>query len=354
MSISGKILIDKLRISFPVLILSEAGHTINSYISKAKNILSNYFPERAYSVSYSRGEIKITLTPTRFKPPNIAVFTDTNIEMPDEEWLLNLLLELGFENRRLSEIARIVLIHLTKNIITINPATQYINFLYDYHLKGRYSSGFIYSDESNHTLRIATIRKNIEKSDTNGQFSIIFYDKIRELADKANLRHIDLKEPLTDSEKAELDALDIFYNKTFNRLDLYNLNLLRCELQYKYKEKIKPLAIFLNDNSNDTLTISTVIELLEKNTLYEKLNDFYIKKLKEVIFYKEPDIQVHQKLTSFQKAYIDLIKESDIQELMLIYKACGLSNKFSFNVKKFFANTTNPFYSELYNKLCIP
>ena len=92
MSINGNILLDKIRITFPVETLSVLGRTEKNYIEKTRETLENYFPSSAYSVSKSRAEIKITLTPTRFKPPHNFAYTDVNLEMPSEKWLLNLLL----------------------------------------------------------------------------------------------------------------------------------------------------------------------------------------------------------------------------------------------------------------------
>lgn len=353
MAISGKILIDKLRICIPIDALVYIEHTDKSYIANAREVLSNYFPARAYSVSNSRNEIKITLTPTRFKPPHNMSFTDVNIEMPAESWLLNLLKVLGFTNRRFSESSRIVMIHLTKNIITKNRVGYYIKFVSQYPLKLGYKSAFVYSSDINRTLRIATQKHNTEKDDINGQRNIIFYDKIQELLDKANLDNIYLKEPLSKEVIKELKSYNVFYNREFNRLSLNNLNLLRCELQYKYKEKIKPLANFLNGNTDDTLTVATLMDLLAENQLYEKLDTFYVKQLKEVIFYKEPDKQENKTFTSFQHAFSELLKKSDIGEMQLIYNACGLSNKFHKNLIKIFCNTNNDLYNELYNKLGI-
>lgn len=353
MSISGKILIDKLRICMPVEVLAEVGYTDKSYIIKAREILSKYFPARAYHVSKIRSEIKITLTPTRFNPPLNNYFTDVNIEMPTEFWLLKLLKELEFSNRRYSKLTRIVVIHLTKNIIVNNPVEQYIDFLKHYPLRFGYKSAFVFSSENNHTLRIATQKRNTEKDDINGQRNIIFYNKVQELIDKANIDHIHPKIPLLKDEIKELKLHDVFYKRKFNRLSLLNLNLLRCELQYKYKEKIKPLANFLNCNTNDTLTVATLMDLLTKNQLYEKLDTFYIKQLKEVIFYKKPDKLKHKTFTSFQNAFSKLLKKSDIGEMQLIYNVCGLSDKFHKNLIKFFSNTNNDLYNELYNKLGI-
>ncbi|MCM1265989.1 MAG: hypothetical protein NC200_07300 [Candidatus Gastranaerophilales bacterium] len=352
MAINGKILIDKIRITFPVEILSEIEHTTESYIEKTRETLGKYYPDSAYRVSKNRGELKITLTPTRFKPPHNFAYTDVNIEMPSEKWLLNLFLELGFKNRRLSETARIVWFHLTKNVIVNKPVPLYIMFLSNYPFAHKYKPACIYSSEDNTTLRIATQKRKREKEDIRGDRMIIFYDKVQELRDKANLDRITLKEPLTDEEIALLESHEVYYSKRLRRLDLNNLHLLRCEQQYRYKGKIEPLAKFLNNNTNDVLRASVLIDLLEKESLYKELNSFYVQQLKKVIFYNEPNTKEVQSRNSYQRSFLDLLQMADIKELKLIYKACGLDDKFDKNLKKFFENSMSNFYTELYEKLC--
>lgn len=348
MSINGKILIDKIRITFPVEALSEIGFSEKDYIETTRETLEKYYPSSAYSVSKSRGEIKITLTPTRFKPAHNFAYTDVNIEMPSEKWLLNLFLELGFKNRRFSETARIVWFHLTKNVIVNNPVPLYKKFLSCYPYARRYKPAFVYSSEDNATLRLATQKRNKEKKDIKGDRMIIFYDKVQELRDKANLDRITLKEPLTDEEISILEACGGCYNRRFRELYLDNLNLLRCEQQYKYREKIEPLARFLNDSTDDILTVGILIDLLKKESLYKKLDSFYIQQLKKIIFYNEPNV----KTNSYQRSFFDLVQKADITELKLIYKACGLVDRFEKNLKKFFKHNKSDFYTELYQKLC--
>ena len=352
MSISGNILIDKIRITFPADAVLELGYTEVDYIETTRETLEKYYPKNAYSVGKSRGEIKITLTSTRFKPSHNFAYTDVNIEMPSEKWLLNLFLKLGFKNRRLGETARIVRFHLTKNVIVNKPVPFYKKFLSDYPFASRYKPAFVYSNEDNSTLRIATQKRNKEKEDINGDRMIIFYDKVQELRDKANLDRITLKEPLTDEEISILEACGGCYNRRLRELYLDNLNLLRCEQQYKYKEKIKPLAWFLNGDTDDILTVGVLIDLLKEETLYKKLNSFYTQQLQKIIFYNEPNAKGVKRLNSYQRSFFDLIQEADITELKLIYKACGLVDKFEKNLKKFFECNADDLYAELYQKLC--
>lgn len=352
MSINGNTLLDKIRITFLASILSEIGFKEKDYIETVRETLGNYYPNSAYSVSKSRGEIKITLTPTRFKPPHNCGYTDVNLEMPSEKWLLNLLLELGFKNRRFSETARIVWIHLTKNVIMDKSVPLYKKFLSVHPFACGFKHTYVYSSEDNATLRLSTQKRNKEKKDINGDRMIIFYDKVQELRDKAHLDSITLKEPLIEDEIALLKSHEVYYSKRLRSLDLYNLNLLRCEQQYRYKEKIKPLARFLNGNNKDILSVNTLINLLEEESLYEKLNSFYTQQLKKIIFYNEPNIKEVKPFDSYQRSFFDLIQNADIKELKLIYEACGLSDKFEKILKQFFKFYADDLYAELYQKLC--
>ena len=131
MPITGNILIDKLRFNIPLAILEGVGINAEIYKQQIRNTLEKYFINKnAYSVTIAYNYIRITLTPTRFKPDDNGVYTDTNLEMPLEEWLLNLFQELGFnKNRRIDESTNITWIHLTNNIITNNTPLYYIMFL---------------------------------------------------------------------------------------------------------------------------------------------------------------------------------------------------------------------------------
>lgn len=351
MSISGNILVDKLRISIPVSVLSMLGIKLNDYKVEISNVFEKHYPKTACSVGSSRGYLRITLTPTRFKPPHDNYFTDINIEMPTELWLLNLFDKLGFDNRRLSESATITWIHLTKNLIVDNAVAEYINFLNTYPFKNGYKSGLIYSSSRGRTLRIATQKRDKTKDDINGNRNIVFYDKVLDFVDKANKDFIYPKEPLTKEEIKVLRKHDVFYSEKYNRLSLLNLNMLRCELQYRYKDKISVLAKALNGNNEDSLTVAEIVDLLQQKQLYSKLDEFYKNQLKEVIFYNPPKTIQDTNCNNFQKMFSDLITQNDISKLKIIYKACNLDKKFDGNLKKVFAHTINELYMELYNKL---
>ena len=311
MSITGNILIDKLRINIPFSILDEIGINAEIYKQKIRNTLEEYFiNKRAYSVTTAYNYLRITLTPTRFKPDDNGYYTDTNLEMPSEEWLLNLFQELGFnKNRRISESANITWIHLTKNIITNKKPLEYIMFLADFPLKRRFIPSLISSNSQNTSLRLSTPKRNPKEKDILGDRAFIFYDKTQELLNKAKTGAITLKQPLTNDEIKYISSHGGYKIENNSILNISGLNLLRCELQYRYKDKIKPLKNFLNPESKtDNLTIATMLDLLRKNKLYSRLDSFYISELQSVAFHRLPDEQQKQ-LTSYKRAFVDLVDE---------------------------------------------
>lgn len=355
MSIIGNILIDKLRISIPIPVLEELGINTEERRQELMNIISGYFYDnKAFSATTSYGYLRITLTPTRFKPDDSDIYTDTNLEMPSEDWLLNLFVELGFnnKNRRLCESANITWIHLTKNIITNSKPLEYIMFLHDYPLKKKFISSLISSNAINSTLRLSTPKRDTKKKDVRGDRTYIFYDKTQELHDKAKMGNITPKFKLTDKETKYISQHGGWYMKDANYLNISGLNLLRCELQYKYQEKIQSLQKFLNPKSKqDSLTVATIIDLLQKKVLYSKLNEYYVKELQDIVFYKLPNEQ-QVELTSYKRAFADLIDDYDSTTLELLYKSLGLDNIYKDN-KATLKRSNKPLYSELYQKIIL-
>lgn len=351
MTITGKILIDKMRVSIPLPFLQENGIKVEILKQKFLNILAHYFCDRkAYSVTISYGYLRTTLNPARYKPHNKANYTDTNLEMPSEKWLLDLLKDLGYlENKKIAEAANITLIHLTKDIIVQQSPHDYIEFLLKFPLEKNFISSKIYSNSTNNTLRISTPKRNNTKKDILGDRVFIFYDKMQELRNKLPKDIITLKEALTENEIKQLNKVGAQHIDNHN-ISISNLNLLRCELQYRYKEKIEPLLRFLNSEAKSgNLTVAIIIDALSKKELYKKLEQFYKKELQSVVFYKEPQNKF-QGFNSYELALADLINDSNITTLELIYDSFGLKKMFHANLKNITKGISNELYNELYSK----
>lgn len=354
----GDILIDKIRINLPVYRLIQKKININSFQRWIKVILSKYFFKGAFNVTLSRNQVKITLTPTRFKPISDYTYTDVNLEMPSEEWLYDLLKELGCfnsENRRIVEACKVVKLHLTKNLITKHPVITYTDSLSNRTYK-RMKANIIESNETNRTLSIATPKRDRKVKNTNGDRQFILYDKSQQLRDKAGFEYVILKTPLNEAEKRLIPLK--YYSEQTGYLRISKLNIARLELQYANSSKLKKLAQFITSNKEDTgLQLCTLLDLLEEGNLYFKLEQFYTEELREYIFFNVPQNEP-QPATRWNGLFAELINNADIKSLIALYSECTtekLNNKGNFMtaVKEAQKTTSDELYAELYNKLGI-
>lgn len=353
----GEILIDKIRINLPVYRLIQKKININSFQRWIKVILSKYFFKGAFNVTLSRNQVKITLTPTRFKPISDYTYTDVNLEMPSEEWLYDLLKELGCfnsENRRIVEACKVVKLHLTKNLITKHPVITYIDSLSNRTYK-RMKANIIESNETNRTLSIATPKRDRKVKNTNGDRQFILYDKSQQLKDKAGFEYVILKAPLNETEKRLIPLK--YYSEQTGYLRISKLNIVRLELQYANSSKIKKLSQFITCKEDTGLQLCTLLDLLEEANLYFKLEQFYTEELREYIFFNVPQNEP-QPATRWNGLFAELINNADIKSLIALYSECTterLNNKGNFMtaVKEAQKTTSDDLYAELYNKLGI-
>lgn len=350
----GNILIDAIRINMPDSFLLQEG--LQNFI---RDTLSRHFSNGAFHISFSRNELKITLTPTRFIPiPADYNFTDVNLEMPSEDWLFNLLSELGgykSENRRFIEDCRIVKLHLTKNLITTTPVYNYIDVLANRTYK-RMKANIIESNETNRTLSIATPKRDRKVKNTKGDRQFILYDKSQQLKDKAGFKYVILKTPLSDEEKRLVAGKH--YNEGNGYLKISELNIARLELQYATSSKIKKLSNFITGNKNDTeLNLSTLLVLLQERRLFSTLEQFYTNELREYIFFNAPQVET-KPATRWNGIFQELISEADVKSMIALYTECttdSINNKGNFitAVKEAQKVSSNELYAELYQKLGI-
>ena len=353
----GDILIDKIRINLPVYRLIQKKININSFQRWIKVILSKYFFKGAFNVTLSRNQVKITLTPTRFKPISDYTYTDVNLEMPSEEWLYDLLKELGCfnsENRRIVEACKVVKLHLTKNLITKHPVITYIDSLSNRTYK-RMKANIIESNETNRTLSIATPKRDRKVKNTNGDRQFILYDKSQQLKDKAGFEYVILKTYLNETEKRLIPLK--YYSEQTGYLRISKLNIARLELQYANSSKIKKLSQFITCKEDTGLQLCTLLDLLEEANLYFKLEQFYTEELREYIFFNVPQNEP-QPATRWNGLFAELINNADIKSLIALYSECTterLNNKGNFMtaVKEAQKTTSDDLYAELYNKLGI-
>ena len=353
----GDILIDKIRVNIPVYILIQENIDINTFKRWLKIVFSRHFFQGAFNVTLSRNQVKITLTPTRFKPISDYTYTDVNLEMPSEEWLYDLLNELGCfksENRRILEACKVVKLHLTKNLITEHPVITYIDSLSNRTYK-RMKANIIESNETNRTLSIATPKRDRKVKNTNGDRQFILYDKSQQLKDKAGFEYVILKAPLSEEEKRLIPLK--YYSEQTGYLRISKLNIARLELQYANSSKLKKLSQFITCKEDTGLQLCTLLDLLEEGNLYSKLEQFYTEELIEYIFFNVPQNEP-QPATRWNGLFSELINNADIKSMIALYSECTtekLNNKGNFMtaVKDAQKTTSDELYAELYNKLGI-
>lgn len=351
---SGNLLIDKLGFYAPIPDLTDLGADVNSQLNQMNKCMETFFPQKAYTIKTSRQKLSLCFTPTRYLK-NDEKYTDTNLEMPTEDELYEFFIELGLYSLddNVIDKYRMSVLHLTKNNYMDNPPIVYINFLSNRQYKKRFKALQHHSSDTNKTLYVTTLAKHFTEKDKVGDRQYLFYDKAQELQDKANIKEIVLRLGLSEEERA-LIPFEAYDSKT-KTLRLEKVNILRCELQYRYKPKLQNISNFLiGKKGKDGLKMKTLLDLLKERKLYETLEKYYIKALQDVIFYQEPVIKEKVKLNNYEQMFSELINENPLPpSLMKIFKDNGFGDSFSNLLKKIHSSDINPLYTELYNKLGI-
>ncbi len=345
-SLFETILIDKLQINIDELGIDD------NFLDNIRNVLSTHYPTRAYTIKVSRGYFSLTFTPTRyFKNTFEQEATDTNLQIPTEQELYDLFVKLGFYDldEEVLQEARIPKIHLTKNFYTKNTPPKYIEHLSTRSYK-RLKPIQRNSNSTNSSLILAPLKKNTIKQDIIGDKKILFYDKVQELLDKASLKQVALKYPLSDDEISLLPKNA--YNAETKELNLNNLHILRCELQYKYT-KLKGIANILSNKTEDNISLYIFCELLKENQLYKLLDEAYTQELLKNIFYNKPSGNYNE-LNNYEKLLAELISRSDndfLICLMHILQENNYLDSYKQVLRKIQKTKSNNYYDELYNKL---
>lgn len=351
---SGNLLLDKLGFYAPIPELKDLGVDVDFQLNQMNKCMETFFPQKAYTIKTSRQKLSLCFTPTRYMK-NAEKYTDTNLEMPTEDELYELFARLGLYSLddNVIDKYRVSVLHLTKNNYMNNPPIDYINFLSNRQYKKRFKALQHHSSDTNKTLYVTTLAKHFTEKDKVGDRQYLFYDKAQELQDKANIKEIVLRLGLSEEERA-LIPFEAYDSKT-KTLRLEKVNILRCELQYRYKPKLQNISNFLiGKKGKDGLKMKTLLDLLKERKLYETLEKYYIKALQDVIFYQEPVIKEKVKLNNYEQMFSELINENPLPpSLMKIFKDNGFGDSFSNLLKKIHSSDINPLYTELYNKLGI-
>ena len=348
----GNILIDKFRCYINV----NPNDKVQTKCMKThiEKILSKHYAPDAFYVNISKNYYRLSFefTPTRYHETITdneidSETTDTNLEMPKETELLKLFESL-FDNdffREHVNKCKITKLDLTKNFLMKEAVKGYINKLIKRVYKRRYKAILHSSDTINKTLSITTLASNSEKSDKVGDREIIFYDKVLELKGY-NINTVYLKEPLSEAEKAFI-PLGVYCDKWLN---LESLNILRVELQYASSNKLSDVSKFLGfKDSQKGLYFKDFFELLLNGELYEKLDDYYVATLTDIMLLNEPTSD--NKLNIYQQIIRD--KWDNVWDLQLnsVFKNNGLSKNYRKTLLKVQNTVKSPLIEELKAKI---
>ena len=307
---SGNLLLDKLGFYVPTPDLTDLEVDVDFQLNQMNKCMETFFPQKAYTIKTSRQKLSLCFTPTRYMK-NAEKYTDTNLEMPTEDELYELFARLGLYSLddNVIDKYRVSVLHLTKNNYMNNPPIDYINFLSNRQYKKRFKALQHHSSDTNKTLYVTTLAKHFTEKDKVGDRQYLFYDKAQELQDKANIKEIVLRLGLNEEERA-LIPFEAYDSET-RTLWLDKVNILRSELQYRYKPKLQNISDFVTGKKGkDGLKLKTLLDLLEERKLYETLEGYYIKALQEVIFYQEPVLKENVKLNNYEQMFADLTKEN--------------------------------------------
>lgn len=350
----GNLLIDKLGFYAPIPELKDLGADVDTQLNQMNKCMGKFFPQNAYTIKTSRQKLSLCFTPTRYLK-NDEQYTDTNLEMLTEDELYELFIELGLYNLddNVTDKYRVSVLHLTKNNYMENSPIDYIDFLSNRSYKKRFKALLHHSSDTNKTLYVSTLAKHFTEKDKVGDRQYLFYDKAQELQDKANIREIVLRHGLSEEEQALIPSEA--YNAETKTLYLNMVNILRCELQYRYKPKLQNISNFITGKKGkDGLKLKILLDLLKERKLYETLEKYYINALQKVVFYQEPVINKTVKLNNYELMFTELINEAPLPpSLRKIFKDNGFGDSFSNLLKKIHSSDVNPMYMELYNKLGI-
>lgn len=340
------ILIDKLRFYADDDLFNNVKST--DFIKNLEKVMSAYYPNNAFMVDTSRHRISLEFTPTRYRINK--EHTDTNLVMPTEEELLNLFSELGFYDLPESIYNGFIVskFHLTKNFYTQNTVPCYIKMLGNRKYKGGIKPIHNTSNATNTSLILSTLKKDYSLKNIIGNKVILFYDKVQELKDKASLVDIYLRESLLKDDINILPKASYSNNPPY--LSLQNLHILRCELQYANSIKLKKISDFIFDtNDSHDFRLGTLLDLLQQGKLYNTLERFYTKELRDNVFFDKP-LTTEIKLSKHEKLLAELIKNKSATRLLGMYKGSQKASLSRVLRKLQQANNSNPLYVELYNK----
>ena len=203
---------------------------------------------------------------------------------------------------------------------------------------------------NNNTVTLTPLTRTNEEKDFIGTKKYVFYDKGQELKDKANLREVFLRLPLSEKEINLLS--DSAYNPNTQALYLEGLNVLRSEMQFTGTLNISYITRFLDEEAykaDQHLTLSTLLRLLDNGILYEALEAFYKKELEQKIFYDFLETS-KVKLNKYEQLLAELMEKESATFYLAMFKECNYEKSLKKVINKIQGVDDNSLYAEMYSQ----
>ena len=286
-------------------------------------VIEQYYETFATSNNTHKKQLYYEVTPTKQRRENYNGYNH-NLQMIPLEQFCRFLRDLVSVARSDFEIYEI---HLAKDIVTQREVANYLDTLKEH----EYANGYgISTQEANSNNTIYISKKKGLDSSRKQKLRIKFYDKANELISRciAN-RVLPTKEPVETELQTNL-------KNGHNVILLYNVNLLRCELE-------------LRENNLPYTQISQMIEAIEDGVFQDNVEQCYSSILSDTAF-ATPVKTISN--TSIKEIAISLVRDSK-RDYKTLFTNSGLTREYNYfkKAKEVVTRENDLNFEELRNKL---
>lgn len=290
---------------------------------KVTKVIGQYYETFATSNNTHKKQLYYEVTPTKQRRENYNGYNH-NLQMIPLEQFCRFLRDLVSVARSDFEIYEI---HLAKDIVTQREVANYLDTLKEH----EYTNGYgISTQEANSNNTIYISKKKGLDSSRKQKLRIKFYDKANELISRciAN-RVLPTKEPVETELPTELI-------NGHNVILLYNVNLLRCELE-------------LRENNLPYTQISQMIEAIEDGVFQDNVEQCYSSILSDTAF-ATPVKTISN--TSIKEIAISLVRDSK-RDYKTLFTNSGLTREYNYfkKAKEVVTRENDLNFEELRSKL---
>lgn len=292
---------------------------------KVTKVIEQYYETFATSNNTHKKQLYYEVTPTKQRRENYNGYNH-NLQMIPLEQFYRFLCDLVNVARSDFEIYEI---HLAKDIVTQHEVANYLDTLKEH----EYTNGYGISTQeanSNNTIYIAK-KKGLESS-RKQKLRIKFYNKANELISRHDAnRVLPIKEPVEPE-------LPTGWINGENRILLYNVNLLRCELE-------------LRENNLPYDKVSQIIEAIEKGVFQDTVEECYSSILASTVF--ATPVKVTSK-TSLKEIAISLARDSE-RDYKTLFTNSGMTREYNYfkKAKEVVTREDDLNFEELRSKLIL-